>query len=196
MNDQTSKNGGEPSTQSSGVEASVQAPIWKRPVVIVSAVALVAVVLVGGSLITGKGGLFRSRPAAVSAADQIKSGDPNVVAPTGQPLLRVVTPPQQTRTEIRLTKDLGKPVFLVEFQPYGLTSGGSAVIQITKANAQGGNPLAPKFAQTLPGQNFKVALELGSLAVLKTGGSYSGTFSLVEKDGVTSFRIADVKPTN
>jgi hypothetical protein len=196
MGDNHSESGAEQSDQPADIIASAQAPLWKRPIVVVAAIALLAIVLVGGSIVTNKRGLLRSRSASVSAADQVKTGDPNVVAAPGQPLMRVVTPPKQTRTEIRLTKDLGKPVFLVEFQPYGLASGGTAVIQVTKASARGGNQLASKFAQALPGQNFRVAVELGSLPVLKDGGRYAGTLSLVEAEGVSSFKIADVKPSN
>jgi hypothetical protein len=160
--------------------------------VVIVAVAVLALVLVGGSILTSRGGLFGKRPA-VSAGPQFKTGDPNVLAAKGDPLAQIATPPRQTRTEIKLTKDLGKPTFAVEFQPYGLATNGTAVIRIDKATAQGGSKLAPQFAQTLTGQNMLVSVALNSAGVLKAGGAYTGQLQLVQKGEVTTFAVTEVK---
>lgn len=172
-----------------GSQGPQEAPFWKRPIVVVSALLVLAVVLVGGSLITSRGGLFGKR-ASSSAIAQFKPGDPNVVALKGEPLAQIGTPPRQTRAEIKLTKDLGKPTFTIEFQPYGLSTNGTAVIRIDKVTAEGGSKLAPQFAKALMGQNMLVTVSLDSAGVLKVGGAYTGELRLVKKGEVTTFVLA------
>jgi hypothetical protein len=123
----------------------------------------------------------------------LKSGDPNLVAPTNKKLQMISKPPDQTRINIHLSKDLGRPVFVIEFEPFGLTADGGAVISLFAVTAQGGSSLAAQFAKDLVSQNVKVQVAPDSVAALKTGGSYSGVLSLVERAGVTSFEIAEVK---
>ena len=171
-----------------------QQAFWRRPAVIVAALAVVAILLVGGSLYTSRGhGSKRTRTASASAL-RVKTGDPNAVAATGQKLAEVLTPPNDTHTQIRLTKDLGKPVFVVRFEPYGLAAGNTAVIRIDDAKASGGTTLAPEFAQALRGQNLQAAVALDSAALLKTGGTYEGKLTLVDAGEAKSFAIASVRP--
>lgn len=165
-----------------------------RTVFVVAAIVAVVAILLGGSYITAKGSrLFGGRGSSTASETQVKSGDPNVLAAPGQKLLRIVTPPSQTRTEIKLAKDLGNPVFRVEFHPYGLASNGTVVIRVTKVSAQGGNRLAAPFAQALAGQNLQASVALDSRAVLKTGGLYSGNVTLVDDSGADSFAVGGVK---
>ena len=119
-----------------------------------------------------------------------------MVAASGEKLARVVSPPTQTRTQIRLSKDLGAPVFVVSFQPYGLARNGTAVIRVTKASAEGGTRLAASFAQALAGQNLQVSVATDSKAILDSGGTYTGRVTLVGDSGVDSFAISAVKRVN
>jgi hypothetical protein len=169
-------------------------PGGNRRIIVISAIAVAVVVLLGGSYLTMRGGrLFGGGSPSSSSELQVKTGDPNVVAAPGEKLRRVLTPPRQTRTEIRLSKDLGRPVFSVEFQPYGLAQNGTAVVRITKASSQGGTAYAAPFAKTLMGQNVQVSLALDSRAVLQSGGVFSGSFTLVDHSGIDSFAISGVK---
>lgn len=166
-------------------------PFWKRPVGIVLGVVVLAAVLLGGSLITSRG-LISGRPSGSAETLQFKTGDPNAVAASGERLLQVSEPPAHTRIEIKLSKDLGKPVFAVKFRPYGLSSNGTAVIRLDGAAAIGGSQLAEQFAKSLVNQNLRATLALGSVAQLKTGGAYAGQLRLVEKGDVSTFEISEV----
>lgn len=166
---------------------------WKRPAFLVVLVVVAVVALLGGSYLSARGSrLFKGSSATAPVAAQAKSGNPNAVAASGEKLLTIVTPPSNTRVQLKLSKDLGKPVFALEFRPYGLGPGGTVVIQVTKATSQGGTTLAPSFAKALVGQNLQAAIALDSVAVLKTGGSYSGDLTMVEQSGVDSFLISHV----
>jgi hypothetical protein len=168
-------------------------PWWRRNTTIVVGLVLLVAVLLGGSLYTSRGGLFGHKSTTGSARLQVKTGDPNRLASRGEKLLMVTNPPNLTRRDIHLTKDLGKPTFLIEFQPYGLAQNRTAVIRIKSAKAQGGNQLAQGFAQALTGQNMQVTVDVGSVSALASGGSYSGEIRLVDRDGTDSFALSAVK---
>jgi hypothetical protein len=184
-----------PDSTGAGAPAALEVPIWQRRSVLIGLGVLVAAVLVGGSMLTARGrvgGLGGASQKSATAL-KVKAGDPNLLAAQGDKLLIVEQPPSQTRVVIRLSKDLGKPVFAVQFEPFGLTSDGGAVIKLTKATAQGGTPLAEQFAADFVGQNIKVQVAEDSVGVLKTGGTYAGEITLVQRGGETSFAIAKVK---
>jgi hypothetical protein len=174
-------------------EASA-APWWRRREAIIAGIVLLVVMLLAGSFVTSRGGLFSLHSAAGTL--QTKAGDPNRLAEKGEKLLLVVNPPSVTRKEIRLTKNLGKPVFLVEFQPYGLAENRTAVIRVGKASAQGGTKLAQGFAQMLQGQNLQVLLDSRTATALTEGGSFSGEIRLIDRNGMDSFGLSAVKATN
>jgi hypothetical protein len=165
-------------------------PFWKRPVGIVLGVVFLVAILLGGSLVTSRGLIFGRSPVSADTP-QFKTGDPNAVAAPGERLLQVSQPPTHTRTEIKLSKDLGKPVFAVKFQPYGLSSNGTAVIRIVDAVAHGGNQLAEQFAHSLVNQNLRATVALDSVAQLKAGGTYSGQLALVSKGGPSTFELSN-----
>jgi hypothetical protein len=154
-------------------------------------VIAVGTVLVAGSVITSRGLQF-GRTVESAESPGFRSGDPNMVAAVGERLERVDEPPTHTRTEIALSKDLGNPKFAIKFQPYGISSGGTAVIRVSDAVAQGGNKLAEEFARTLARQNLKVTIALSSASAMKTGGTYSAQLTLLEKNGVSRFEISNV----
>lgn len=166
-------------------------PFWKRPVGIVLGVVVAAAVLLGGSLVTSRG-LIPGRSSVGVEPPQFRTGDPNAVAAPGEQLLQVSEPPMHTRVQIKLSKDLGEPVFAVKFRPYGLSSNGTTVIRLDGAAAVGGSPLAEQFAKSLVNQNIKATLALDSVAELKAGGAYTGQLKLVEKDDVSTFEISKV----
>jgi hypothetical protein len=171
--------------------------VWKRPTFILTVAALVVAVLVGGSIYTARGGKFlRGTSSSATKVEQVKVGDPNIVAASGTELLHVASPPSQTRAQIRLSVDIGKPVFIVEFQPFGLADGTNAVVRLTKVTSEGGTQLAGEFARTLVGQNLLVVLGPDDLARLKTGGTYSGRLSLIEEGAVSTFSLASVRRGN
>lgn len=170
-----------------------QTGLGRRRSVIAVAVALGVIVLLVGSILTSRSGLLGREPASTATPVAAKTGDPNAVAAPDTKLLRIETPPNQTRTQIRLAKDIGKPVFGVAFEPYGLGSGNTAVIRLTKVSAEGGTPLAADFAKALVRENLQVLLGTDDASALKTGGAYVGKISLVTRAGVTSFALSGVQ---
>jgi hypothetical protein len=171
-------------------------PWWQATPAIAAAVVLLGVVLVAGSVYTSRGGLFGQRNGSARSSSDLpaKTGDPNKVADKGEQLLRVVDPPNRTRVVIHLSKDLGKAVYRVQFQPYGLARNRTAVILIDKATVEQGNQLAEQFGQALTGQNMQVSLDGDAASTLKRGGKYSGRLALVDRKGATSFALSSVSP--
>jgi hypothetical protein len=187
--------GDEPDVEPVAVPEVAGVPIWRRRSALIGLAVLVAAVLVGGSMLTSRGrvGVLGGANQKPAADLKVKAGDPNVLAANGDKLLIVEQPPSQTRVVIRLSKDLGKPVFAVQFEPFGLTSDGGAVIKLTTVTAQGGTPLAEQFAKDFVGQNVKVQVAEDSVSALKNGGSYVGEITLVQRGSESSFAITKVK---
>jgi hypothetical protein len=194
LNDRRREDDKPAKTTPPGETTAEKTPVWRRPLVATIAVFALLVLLVGGSLYT-RARVTPSRKTAevTPAVVATKTGDPNVTVKTGQALPRISAAPAQTRSQVRLTKDIGDPVLVVEFEPYGLAGTGGAVIRLTNVTAEGGTALAAEFAKSLTGQNLVVAVAPSSAAALKTGGTYSGRITLKQADGTTSFSIAAIQ---
>ena len=178
--------------EQAGEAPDADAQARRRRTVIIVSVAAGALFLVGGALFTAGYGRLGSNPPARNVPVAEKTGNANAVATPGQALLRVVNPPENTRTAIRLSVDLGSPTYAITFEPYGITSTGAAVIKVTAIHTKGGSPLAAKFGQQLVGQNLQVTLAPDSLEALRTGGSYTSNMSLVKKGATTYFSVSGV----
>jgi len=84
-------------------------------------------------------------------------------------------------------------VFVVEFQPYGLADGATAVVKLKKVTAEGGTALAADFAKSLVGQNLLASLSRQNLGALKAGGTYSGRLALKKDGAASSFSLTEVR---
>jgi hypothetical protein len=165
-----------------------------RRSLVITGIALVAVVLVVGAYASSNASKSgRTKPSA-TAASEVKTGDPNVVAKPGTRLMRVTTPPAKTHAMISLPAGTPELAVRVKFEPYGISPSGAVVVRVSEAEPTSGGNESATLAKRLTSANLLARAGKGLNVAALYGGKYSGTLKVVPDQGAYALVLTDAEP--
>lgn len=188
----------EPNSSTDPADKAGSADMSSRPSkrsIVIAAIAVVAVALVVGSLLSSRSQKAGVTSPSASLAEQVKRGDPDKVAAEGSELRRIEEPPRNAHVMISLPKGTLEFVFAIVFRPYGLAPSGGLVIRVESAKPLShDNEEAVRLAKRLTGSNLVVSPGTAAPIASLRGGTYAGDLKIVEQPDAYSFELIAAEP--